>query len=231
MKYTGLVCARSGSKGLPGKNAKTFLGKSLVGHAVSKARAVSRIESVIVSTDSEEIARLAQLEGAKVPFLRPAELSEDGSAEWDVWRHIIRYLESEAVEYQGLVVVPPTSPLRSSQDIENCLDLFESDKFDIIITVTDSARSPYFNMVKSVGDGYVDLVIKPDNGITRRQDVPEVFDMTTVAYVVKPEYVLSASNLFDGRVGCVHVPLERSVDIDTQFDFEFAEFIASREGN
>lgn len=228
--YIGLVCARGGSKGLPGKNKKILAGKSLVGHAVSKAKAIDRISSVIVSTDCFEIAQLAKLEGGEVPFMRPDDLSQDTSSEWDVWRHIVNYKMQELPEFNALVVVPPTAPLRSEEDINACLDLFETHQYDIVITVTDSARSPYFNMVKDIGNGCVDLVVKPENSITRRQDVPNVYDVTTVAYVVSPHYVLTAGNLFEGRVGYVHVPCERAVDIDTQLDFDFAELIAGKAG-
>lgn len=230
MKYIGLVCARGGSKGLPGKNKKLLSGKSLVGHAVSKAKSISRISSVIVSTDCAEIAKLAQLEGGEIPFLRPSELATDTSAEWDVWKGVVEYLRNQTFSFDALVVVPPTAPLRSEQDLEACLNLFETNKFDIVITVTDAARNPYFNMIKDIGNGFADLVMKPDSTFVRRQDVPDVYDMTTVAYVVSPEYVMSAKTLFEGRVGYVYVPRERAVDIDTQLDFDFAEFLANKAG-
>ena len=227
MSYVGLVCARGGSKGLPGKNAKVINGKSLIGHAVAKAVAIDRVQSVFVSTDCEELSQLAQAEGGHVPFLRPEELARDTSPEWQVWRHTIEYLGTQNTEYKGLLVVPPTAPLRSEADIEACLDLFETDRFDVVVTVTDAARSPYFNMVKDVGGGLAELVIKPDKATVRRQDVPTVFDMTTVAYVARPEFVLSAHGLFDGRVGYVHIPPERAIDIDTQLDFDIACCIAA----
>ena len=226
MNYLSLVCARGGSKGLPGKNAKILSGKPLIGHAVSCAKSLTRVQSVFISTDSEELAELAKSEGAQVPFLRPEKLSQDGSSEWDVWRHMIHYWNTQQIEYHGLLVVPPTAPLRSKADVEACLDLFETGKFDIVVTVTDAARSPYFNMVKESEGGCVELVIQPESKMVRRQDVPEVFDMTTVAYVANPDYVLSASGLFDGRVGHVHVPPERAIDIDTQLDFDIAQYLA-----
>lgn len=227
MSYVGLVCARGGSKGLPGKNAKVINGKSLIGHAVAKAVAIDRVQSVFVSTDCGKLSQLAQAEGGHVPFLRPEELARDTSPEWQVWRHTIEYLSAQNTDYNGLLVVPPTAPLRSEADIEACLDLFETDRFDVVVTVTDAARSPYFNMVKDVGGGLAELVIKPDKATARRQDVPTVFDMTTVAYVARPEFVLSAQGLFDGRVGYVHIPPERAIDIDTQLDFDIACCIAA----
>lgn len=228
MDIFGLVCARGGSKGLPGKNTKPFKGRSLVRRAVAAVGSVSRVNSVFLSTDSIDISREAQLEGAQVPFLRPAELSEDNSPEWLVWRHMIEYLNENFGEFSGLVVTPPTAPLRSVDDIEACVTQFETNEFDIVITVTDAARNPYFNMVKKISDTRVDLVIKPDEYYTHRQDVPEMFDIATVAYVVKPSFVLKANHMFDGRVGFVYIPPERAIDIDTGLDFEIAECIATR---
>lgn len=228
MEYVGLVCARGGSKGLPGKNTKLFVDKPLVSRAVNTAMQIDRISTVLVSTDSEEIAQMARQEGADTPFMRPAALSGDNSPEWHVWRHAIDYLSQINTDFQGLVVLPPTAPLRISSDIDKCIDLFEKNDFDIVITVTEAARSPYFNMVKVVGDNCADIAIKPDTDIFRRQDAPQMFDMTTVAYVAKPDFVMSADNLFDGQVGYVSIPRERAIDIDTSLDFEFAEFIAKR---
>jgi CMP-N-acetylneuraminic acid synthetase len=110
-------------------------------------------------------------------------------------------------------------------DIENCLDEFEKGDADMVITVTEARRSPYFNMVKANADGTVGLVMPPTSSIARRQDVPTVFDMATVAYVARPEFVMSHDSIFQGRVRAVHVPVERAIDIDTLLDFHVAECI------
>ena len=122
----------------------------------------------------------------------------------------------------GLVSLPPTAPLRSVADIDKCLDEFEKGGVDVVITVTDAHRSPYYNMVVN-DNNYSSLVIKPDSMVARRQDVPIVFDMTTVAYVARPSFVYEKEGIFEGRVKSVHIPLERSVDIDTLHDFKIAE--------
>jgi N-acylneuraminate cytidylyltransferase len=224
MKATAFIFARGGSKGLPGKNIRPLDGKPLIAWSVEQALAVKRIERVIVSTDSEEIAEVALKYGAKVPFIRPAELARDDSPEWLAWRHALKYLqEKEGSLPAAMVSVPATAPLRSSVDIENCLDEFEKGGADIIITVSDAHRSPYFNMVKVNEDGSVGLVIPPQATIVRRQDVPVVYDMATVAYVARPEFVLTHNAVFEGRVRAVNVPTERAIDIDTLLDFQMAE--------
>lgn len=224
MKATAFIFARGGSKGLPGKNIRPLAGKPLIAWSIEHALAVKRIERVIVSTDSEEIAAVAREYGAEVPFIRPAELARDDSPEWMAWRHALEFLrEKDGVLPAAMVSVPATAPLRSPMDIENCLDEFEQGDADMVITVSDAHRSPYFNMVKVNEDGTVGLVIPPQSAIARRQDVPAVYDMATVAYVVRPEFVLTHNAVFEGRVRAVKVPAERAVDIDTLLDFQMAE--------
>ncbi|OYY94495.1 MAG: acylneuraminate cytidylyltransferase [Hydrogenophilales bacterium 28-61-23] len=226
MKTVAFIFARGGSKGLPGKNIRPLAGKPLIAWSIEHACAVPRIERVIVSTDSEEIAAVARQYGAEVPFIRPADLARDDSPEWLAWRHALNYLLStDGVLPEAMVSVPTTAPLRQPIDIENCLDEYEIGHSDVVITVTDAHRSPYFNMVKLNDDETVGLVMPPPVSIARRQDSPVVFDIATVAYVLRPEFVLSNDSMFQGRVHAVHVPVRRSIDIDTLLDFQIAECI------
>jgi CMP-N-acetylneuraminic acid synthetase len=150
MKAVAFIFARGGSKGLPGKNIRPLSGKPLIAWSIQHALVVKRIDRVIVSTDSDEIAETARQYGAEVPFMRPAELAVDNSPEWLAWRHALNYLkESTGTLPEAMVSVPTTAPLRLPIDIENCLDEYEKGDADIVITVTDSYRSPYFNMVKT----------------------------------------------------------------------------------
>lgn len=232
MTAIAFIFARGGSKGLPGKNIRPLAGKPLIAWSIEHARAVKRIERVIVSTDSEEIAAVARDFGADVPFLRPAELARDESPEWLAWRHALAFLQNtEGALPDAMLSVPTTAPLRLPIDLENCLDEFAKRDADMVITVSDAHRNPWFNMVKENQDGSVGLVMELASGITRRQDAPEVFDMATVAYVARPQFVMQQMGTFSGRVRAVKVPVERAIDIDTQFDFELAEFLISRREN
>lgn len=224
MKAVAFIFARGGSKGLPGKNIRPLNGKPLIAWSIEHAIAVKRIDRVIVSTDSDEIAELARQYGAEVPFMRPVELAGDNSPEWLAWRHALNYLkESTGALPEVMVSVPTTAPLRLPIDIENCLDEYEKGNADMVITVTDAHRSPYFNMVKTNADGSVGLVNPPQSTIARRQDAPVVYDMATVCYVANPEFVMAHNSTFEGRVKAVHVPTERAIDIDTLLDFQIAE--------
>jgi CMP-N-acetylneuraminic acid synthetase len=224
MKAIAFIFARGGSKGLPGKNIRLLGGKPLIAWSIEHALAVKRIERVIVSTDSEEIAAVARQYGAEVPFIRPEELARDDSLEWLAWRHALNYLrETTGALPEMMISVPTTAPLRLPLDIDNCLDEYEKGNADMVVTVTDAHCSPYFNMVKTNADGTVGLVNPQQSAIARRQDAPVVYDMATVCYVANSEFVMTHNSTFEGRVKVVHVPIERAIDIDTLLDFQIAE--------
>lgn len=231
MNAVAIIFARGGSKGLPGKNIRLLGGKPLIAWSIEQALSIKRIIRVIVSTDSEEIAEVARQYGAEVPFIRPEKFSKDDSPEWLAWQHAIKYLMEEAeVLPEIMISLPATAPLRIEIDIENCLDEYEKGGSDVIITVTDAHRNPYFNMVKTNEDGTVGILNSIDSKISRRQDAPEVYDMATVCYVVKPKFVIDNSSIFEGRVKAVHIPSERAIDIDTLLDFQITESLLNIRG-
>ncbi len=230
MNIFALICARSGSKGVPNKNIKLLAGKPLIVRSINQIKELKEISRVIVSTDSEEIANIAIKAGAEVPFIRPKKLSEDDSPEWLVWRHALESINKIYGGYPDiLIIVPVTAPLRTADDLKNCLIEYQKGNADIIITATDSHRSPYFNMVKIDKEGMANLLISPREKITRRQDIPCVLDMTTVAYVTTPKYIIENNSIFSGKVRHVHIPIERALDIDSLFDFKIAELLLSKE--
>ena len=227
MRAVCFIFARGGSKGLPGKNIRPLAGKPLIAHSIAVACACPRIETVIVSTDDETIADTARQWGAEVPFMRPAGLATDTAPEWLAWRHAIEWFERERGSLDVFLSLPPTSPFREVVDVDNCIDALADDpRADAVITVREAERSPYFNMVSLDSQGYARLVMQSTNAIARRQDVPQVYDITTVAYAVRPAYIRHADRLFAGVVRSVQVPAERALDIDTPYDFELAQAIA-----
>ena len=229
MNTAACIFARGGSKGLPGKNIRDFAGRPLIGWAIEQALALSTVVEVFVSTDSVEIAEISRKYGASVPFIRPSQLATDDSPEWMAWRHMLNFLlERDGKLPDAMLSVPTTAPLRSVSDIQRCIDTFELGITDAIVTVTDSHRNPYFNMVKVDADGFADVVITNNSGINRRQDSPSVFDMTTAAYVVDTKFIMKNDSIFKGKIKTVHIPLERAIDIDTLLDFEIAEFLYLR---
>lgn len=229
-KHTAFIFARGGSKGLPDKNILEIGGAPLIAWSIKHAKLCSSIEKVIVSTDSEKIKSVALEYGADVPFMRPAELATDTASEIDAWRHAIKELERIDGAYPEIIIsLPATSPLRIPSDIDRALERFSEGDVDVVIGVTPAHRNPYFNMVNFDNNRHVHIVGNQISGIERRQDAPEVFDITTVVYIANSSYVLNSASLFTGRVGAIHIPQERSIDIDTPYDFAIAKLMLSGE--
>lgn len=230
MNVWAAVFARGGSKGLPGKNLKTLGGLPLVAHSVRLGRQISGVEEVLCSTDSAEIAAVAEEHGATVPFLRPAELADDDSPEWLSWKHLARYLvDAGAASDDLLVSLPATAPLRTVADVELAIAKHGASAADVVVSYTPAARSPWFNMVTEGADGFLRIVIESGSRFSRRQDAPIVFDLATVVYVTTLGFVLSADSLFEGTVAGVEIPAERAIDIDSQLDFDIAEYLFDRQ--
>jgi N,N'-diacetyl-8-epilegionaminate cytidylyltransferase len=219
------IFARGGSKGVSRKNVRPICGKPLIAYSIEASQSSKLIDRVIVSTDDPEIAEIARKYGAEVPFQRPPELARDESPEWLAWQHAIRALDGQPGQprWDAFVSVPTTSPLRKVEDIDACISKLLTGSADIVITVRAAERSPYFNMVTLDEHGVARLVIPPHRETSRRQDAPEVFDITTVAYAARPSFVLSATGIFQGKVEAIVVPTERALDIDTEHDFRVAE--------
>ena len=232
MSTVACIFARAGSKGVPNKNIQTFNGKPLITWAIELALQVKQINEVFVSTDSEEIAEIARMAGATTPFIRPSDLATDTSPEWHSWQHFIKFLaDKDGKLPEVFLSLPATSPLRSTIDVENCLNEFKKGRADFVVGITPSERNPYFNMVKKGEDNQVDLVVQQGNKYSRRQDTPEVFDLTTVCYVGKPSIILTKNSIFEGKVAGVEIPKERAIDIDTELDFQIAEFLFKSKTN
>lgn len=225
-----LVFARGGSKGLPRKNLRPLHGVPLIGRAIRAAHACDEVGRVVVSTDDEEIADTARRFGAEVPWLRPAELATDDASEWLAWRHAVTALASaEGGVPDILVSVSPTAPLRSPNDISRCIARFRQGDCDLVVTGSESRHHPAFNMVVVGDDGLARVSMTSAAPRARRQDVEHgMWDLTTVAYVTNPRYVLEADHLLSGRVALVAVPRERAIDIDDEFDFSVAECLLMR---
>lgn len=232
MRIFAFIFARGGSKGIPRKNLRMLGDMPLISHSILQALACTEITRVIVSTDDKEIAEIAVKYGAEVPFYRPEELSGDYSSEFDAWKHAVNEIQKND-SFDIFISLPATSPLRSQEDIQHCLSKFTNSDADTLITVKEASRSPYFNMVKINDQGYSELAAAPNSctRFIRRQDVPKMYDMTTVAYVSTPEFIISSNSVFDGTVKSVIIPDERAIDIDTPLDFEIANFLYLRNKN
>ncbi|MGL3827328.1 cytidylyltransferase domain-containing protein [Candidatus Pelagibacter communis] len=223
-----LICARQGSKGIKNKNIKNFHGKPLIYWTFKIAKKIKYLNKVFVSTDSEHIITIAKKNKIIVPFKRPKKLSTDTAKELDVWKHFLKFLckKNEMPEY--FVLLSPTAPLRNENDIILAIQKMKKEKnADVLISITEPNRNPYFNVVSINKDGFAKVLINKKKYF-RRQDAPKVYDMTTVVYIFKSKFILKAKNIFDGKVITTKIPKQRSIDIDDSLDFEFAKLLFNK---
>ena len=155
---------------------------------------------------------------------RPVELSADDSPEWLAWQHAVNWVRNNIGDFDRFISIPTTAPLRLPIDIEKCLRNLDSTT-DIVLTMSESHRSPWFNMVRADENENLELIISDGVNPARRQDAPITYDLTTVAYVTRPDFIIKNKSIWDGKVKGVIVPPERAIDIDTELDFKIAEFL------
>ncbi|ATC95524.1 acylneuraminate cytidylyltransferase family protein [Pseudoalteromonas tunicata] len=227
-KIIAFTFARAGSKGIINKNIKPLCGRPLIEYAIESGRTHPLINDVYVSTDGNEIAAIAAQAGAKV-INRPEHLAADTASEWHAWQHAVEQLvqNNEMGLDDIFISLPATAPLRDAQDVTNALTQFSVSDADLALGITTADRSPYFNMVVQNDAGLIELVINEHNYV-RRQDVPVVWDVTTVFYVSTARFILENTGVLSGKTLGIVVPKERAIDIDTQYDFDIAEFLMNK---
>lgn len=220
-----IIPARGGSKGLPGKNIKLFGGQPLICHTIEVAKSSSLISRIVVSTDNEEIASISSAAGAEVPFLRPSEFATDTSMAIDAYFYTIDNLSplSES-KYQSFVALLPTVPLRSSLDIDEAIRLFECKKADSVISVTEpSVPLEWHRKVDS--NGVLRPMFPDFNALKNRQDYEETFIPNGAIFIFDTNKLKQSRNYYMEKTYPYIMPQNRSVDIDTEFDFKVAELL------
>jgi CMP-N-acetylneuraminic acid synthetase len=225
MNITCVIGARGGSKGLSGKNIRPLLGKPLIAWSIEQAIACSEITHVVVSTDSEAIADVARTYGADVPFMRPAELANDSAGKWQVWQHALEACDHYYSEPVDLFVdLDCTSPLREIDDISRAIAQFRSSGVDAVFSVCEARKNPYFNMVE-LENGCLRMCKSLPQPIIRRQDAPRVYEHVASIYVLSPAYLRQGTGLLSGCTQGYDIGVGKSLDIDSQFDFDLIEFL------
>jgi len=220
------ICARGGSKGVKNKNIKLLHSKPLIAYTIEQAQESGLFEHIVISTDSDEIATVAMRYGAEVFFKRNVEMASDNAGKLEVIRDAFeRSEEYYGKQFDYLIDLDATAPLRSVSDITKSFAQFLNDDNDNLITAMPSRRSPYFNLIEVDASGKVALSKKLNSGIVRRQDAPKSYDMNASIYIWKRDIILNENTLFLKKTGLYIMPEERSIDIDTELDFEFVEFL------
>ena len=218
-----LIPARGGSKGIPDKNLKPFCGRSLVARAAEMALDSAAPEDVVfVSTDSAEIKREAERVGVEVPFLRPDELASDTASTYSVIIHALDEFKKRGRQFEKVVLLQPTSPLRNKSDILGALNLWNKD-IDMVVSVCEAKANPYFNAFETDSSGFL-KISKGDGNFLRRQDAPRVWEYNGAVYVMSVKALLNSPISAFKKIIPFEMPASRSIDLDSPDDWVMAEY-------
>ncbi|MDG2992385.1 acylneuraminate cytidylyltransferase family protein [Candidatus Synechococcus calcipolaris G9] len=223
------ICARAGSKGVKNKNIRDLHGKPLIAYTVEQAIKSQLFELIAVSSDSKKILDIAQSYGVNILVDRPSNLATDSSSKLNAIRHCVETVEYLSKQKTDIVVdLDVTSPLRLPEDIKGAVNLLEAKNIGNVITGSPARRSPYFNLVELGHNNVVRLVKSLNKPIIRRQDSPACFDMNASVYVWRRDILFNYPTIFNIDTQIFVMPEERSIDIDTELDFEIVEFLIRR---
>lgn len=223
MVNIALIPARAGSKGIPNKNIKNFVGKPLISWTIETALASKCFSQIIVSTDSKAISDTAQKYGAQVPFIRKSELSTDNSTVMEVSLDLISYLDKKNSQFDTFTVLQPTSPLRDVIDIISANKLMSENDIHAVVSVSPSPIHPQY-IKKINSNGYLSFYDKSQTKVKRRQDMEPVYHDNGSIYMIRTKVLTNQKTWFPSKTVPLVIPNERSVDIDTPDDFKDAEF-------
>ena len=222
----GLIPARGGSKGLPRKNIKPLLGKPLIAWTIEQALASKYLDRVVVSTDNKEIAEISKKYGADVPFIRPKELSEDNAKGIDVVLHAIDWLKenNKRKQYDLMMLLQPTSPLRATEDIDKAIETLFLKEAKAIVSVCEVAHHPLWaNTLPK--NGCMKDFIKKEIMNKNRQELPVFYRLNGAIYLAYCDYIKQCRSFIGKETFAYIMPIERSIDIDSEMDLELAEIL------
>lgn len=221
----GVIPARAGSKGLPGKNIRLLCGKPLIVWSIEKALKSRYLDVVVVSTDSEDIAAISAKAGADIPFLRPAHLASDTASSYDTIRHVLDHYAQTGRQFDYTMLLEPTSPLREDNDIDNVLDVMEANCFSYDSIVTLGRVHEHPSIMKRLIEGTIAPFVDNLATSARRQDAELAWFPYGVAYAAKTEALLSQNTFYTER--CLGFPIQRyqNYEIDDIYDFICVEAV------
>lgn len=226
-KTIGIIPARKGSKGLPGKNIKNLCGKPLIAWTIENAIKSNLIDELVVSTDSNEIAKISKNYGAKVPFLRPEIFSTDNATSLSVVEHCLNfYRENQNKSFDIVALLEPTSPLREKNDLDKMINILKEnyDKFDAVVSIGEVRDHPAY--MKTIGEtGIISPLIKDLMIRGRRQDEKKVFFPFGVCYLIKTSSLMSQKTFYPKRTFGYKISKSQCIEIDNLIDFLLVETI------
>jgi CMP-N,N'-diacetyllegionaminic acid synthase len=225
------IAVRGGSKGVPGKNWREIAGLPLFAHSVKAAQSSGIFDEIVVTSDAPEVLTLATAYGATQIVERPLTLASDTAGKVPAIVHAVISVEAVlGYEFTTVVDLDATSPLRKIQDIRGAVSLLEDNGLESVVTASESRRSPYFNLIEiNPATREVGVAKSLPKGILRRQDAPETFDMNASIYVWQRDVLIREPKVFFPSTQIFEMPLERSLDIDSEFDFEVVRWLMEKD--
>jgi len=220
-KVLAIIPARGGSKRLPHKNILDLNGKPLIAWTIEAAKKSKIIDKLIVSTDDDKIAEISKQYGAEVPFIRPKHLASDTASSLDVVLHAIHFFKEKEVQFDYFVLLQPTSPLRTNEDIDDAFKLLD-DKTKAVVSVCETAHSPLWSNTLPKDLSMKDF-IKPEIRNMRSQDLPKYYRLNGAIYISESEYLKENYGFLGKNTKAYIMPQKRSVDIDTIRDIKLIE--------
>ncbi|MFH1376335.1 MAG: acylneuraminate cytidylyltransferase family protein [Candidatus Woesearchaeota archaeon] len=234
-KVLAIIPARGGSKGIPRKNIKPFLGKPLITYTIKLALSCPEIDKVIVSTDDEEIAQISKEAGAEIPFIRPEELARDDTPAIPVFRHVIKFLEEKNEHYENILILEPTAPLRTKEHILQTIKTLKEEDVETVVSVR-KFDIDFTDVLEKNENNYLTPFLGTKTTI-RRQDTKDVYIMDAAIYGVKRDALMDESlimlNPYKGRNPQLKTKMvlsnpNLSCEIDNEEDWEYAEFLYNK---
>lgn len=224
LRVLGVVPARGGSKGVPRKNIKKLGGKPLLQYTAEAALSAERISRTILSTEDPEIAEVGRACGLEVPFLRPPDLAQDGTPTLPVIQHVVRWVEAQGDYFNAICLLQPTTPLRTANDINTCIELLEQNDVDAVVTIlpVPSDYNPHWVYFRDC-NGLLRLSTGEEEPIPRRQSLPQAFHRSGSVYVTRREILMEHNSLYGRRLIGYLLNPKKHVSIDTPEDWRRAE--------
>lgn len=220
-KILALIPARGGSKGIPGKNIKPLSGKPLIEWTIDAAKKSKYIDRLILSSDDEEIIKVAKRAGCEIPFIRPKELAQDQSSSMDVILHALDAIEEE---YDYLLLLQPTSPFRQTKDIDHIIEACLNNNHKIMVSVSKSEQHPF--LMYRIEDTILQPILENSQNL-RRQDMPSVYELNGALYLANVQYLKQAKS-FGGPDVHAFIMEGHQIDIDDPIDWVIAETLIAK---
>lgn len=226
MRFLALIPARGGSKGIPKKNIKPFFGKPLICYSIELARNFLSDEDICVSTDESEIINAVEACNLLVPFVRPPSLAGDDSGMYDVILHALDFYAQKGKTYDALILLQPTSPLRSEQSLKEAISLYNPD-IEMVVSVKKTAANPYFKLYEEDEQGF--LTKSKSGNFKTRQEAPDVWELNGAIYIYNVTALRRSSPIEFKRIRKYIMTDIESIDIDSPMDWMIAEFLKQKQ--